>query len=151
MAETIRQQLMNAVDAALKGILKQNGYATDIGLKVYDWHTERLEDEDLPALVYRDLEETINLEGSAYTSHDRLLSLEITALTLGTTTPSEVRKMIADIEQAIRLGKDWGGLAEDTLYTGNKTEIEKEEREIGAVTLQFQIQYDTKFLNSYSQ
>src|SRR3990170_3357246 len=54
MADSIRQQIMTAIDTRLKLITITNGYETNAGNNVYEFWDIALEDDELPAIIWRD-------------------------------------------------------------------------------------------------
>src|SRR3989304_4120460 len=99
MADSIRQQIMTAIDTRLKLITVTNGYETNAGNNVYEFWDVALEDDELPAIIWRDGAEDSDL--LVNTTQDRTLTIELTLQALGLTAPAILRKLIADVEKAI--------------------------------------------------
>lgn len=118
MSDTIRQQIVDAIIGALETISTDNGFQTDVGQNVHEWFsTSFIPDEDLPALILRDLDEPIN-EGTVDSSrHLSSLHIQIEIIAAGNTSPRIYRAILGDVNRAIRSTYDpstqeWlGGLA----------------------------------------
>ncbi len=152
MADSKRQQICTAIDTRLKTILVSNGYETNLGNNVYEYWQVALEEDELPGVIWKDSAETsVPLVSD---TQDRLLTIELILQAAGSDAPKQLRKMIADIEKAIKTdgtGITWGGLAIDTdpINMSEAFEIEHKERRIGACKLNFIIKYRTGYLNPY--
>ncbi len=154
MPETIRQQIINAIDVRLKTILVSNGFKTNLGLNVFEWRVTELTEAELPALIYRDTESAVG--DSPPESFDRqrqLLDIEIDVVVSGSTAPADLRKAIGDVMVAIgstREAREWNDLAEDTIQGSESISIEHEERRVAGARLFFSIQYVSGIFNPYS-
>lgn len=154
MADSIRQQIMTALDTRMKAILTAGGYETDLGTSVFEWRTENLDDSQLPALVWRDIAAGVSDQaddGAAMGSHAHALTVEIEIITSGSTAPAAVRKMIADVYKAIGVDDTWGGLALATAPREDETEHDQAEKKIAGATIRAVIIYETLSFDPYTQ
>lgn len=122
MADSVRQIIMSAIDTRLKEILVSGGYETNIGLNVFDWRNEPLEEGDLPALIYRDVACATEITSLNHFVHR--LSINILAAVSGSTPMATIRKIIADIDEAIGKTPTWGGYALNTERISDESEIQ---------------------------
>jgi len=149
MADSIRQQIIDAVDTRLKTILVSNGYETDVGKYVDEWRAYPQELAKLPALVYRDSNATSE---STFGTHVHDLRVEIEVTASGATAPKTIRKMAADVTKAVATDLTWGGLAEDTRIEAQPQDIqiEQESKRIASTLLAFNVVYRTERFNPYA-
>ena len=145
-----RQQIVTAIDTRLKLITITNGYETNAGNNVYEFWDIALEDDELPAIIWRDGAEDSDL--LVNTTQDRTLTVELILQTLGATAPAILRKLIADVEKAILVDNTWGGLVIFTSVMNviDTFDVEHKDRRIGACRTRFTVLYRTGYLNSYS-
>lgn len=142
MADSKRQQILSAIDTRLKTIKTINGYETNLGNKIYAWKATPLDDVDLPAAEYRDIAND-HFKPAPIGSFRWALTIEIGVITAsGTTTISDIRKMIGDVYKAIGTDITWSTLAQWTEQPSDKVEIEQQEKTIGGAKIVFQIIYD---------
>jgi hypothetical protein len=141
MADTIRQQIIDAIDTQLKTILVSNGYYTDLGLTVQEWDLTPLDpDNETERLEYRDEEESrLDLTVGEQTMG---LPLAIRVLTAGDTSVRDIREMLADVAKAMYEDPTWGALASDTNQEGLAT-LDKAEAadQASGVEVRFLIEY----------
>lgn len=139
---SVRQQLVTAVEAALAGIRKTNGYATNAGATLQPWRTRMLgKDEDRPALTVRDPADVIARTTYGLDSHG--LTLEVEGATDGDATAADLRELAADLLKALGADPTWGGLAEDTALTGVRLDVVQDGIPTGMVTVTAVVQYET--------
>lgn len=142
MADSIRQQIITALDARLKTITIANGYNTDAGLHVYDWLDRALADTELDAIIYRDPSCDIN-HGLAV-AYINKVRVEIEAKTKQAgNTAERLRHILEDICAAINTDETWAGLAENSEPLENSMDIQQDEKIKGSATLQIEIEYTT--------
>lgn len=140
MADSIAQQIMNAIGTRLQGITIANGYNTNAGNNVFADRVTPLIETELPGLIYRDPEEDEEALTMGY--HQMTLKVEIEAVTYGAIAPKDVRnKLIADVKKAVRTDLTWGGLALDTRITGRSLQIEQKDHLIAGATIRLEIDY----------
>jgi len=113
MADTIRQQIIDAVDTQLQTISVANGYRTELGATVQEWDVTPLDpDSETERLEYRDEEE--GRADLTVGEHTMGLVLVVRVLTAGSTSAADIREMIADVAKAMYEDPTFGGLASDT-------------------------------------
>lgn len=142
MPDSIRQQIIDAIDTRFKAITTTNGYKTNIGVHVFDWLDRELADSELDALIYRD---TVNeiIQGTIH-DYSNQLHLEIEVKTKNaSTTAKQVRMMIEDIYKAIGTDDRWSGLAIDTQPVSETIDIQEWDKIMGSATIVVVIEYDT--------
>lgn len=147
MADTIRQQIMNAVKTRLQAITVINGYNFDLGNKVFEWKDSPFADNEMPGLIYKD----VSCDISQVEGHRCNLHIEIEIAARAGSIALDIRKMIADIYKAIKVDIQWGLLAMDTLPEGDSMMIDEGGKLIGGVSIKFIILYRTKEWDPYQK
>jgi hypothetical protein len=142
MADSIRQQIIDAVDTRFKAIKTSAGYKTNIGNHVYDWLDRDLADNELDALIYRD--KTNDIESASFSDYDNKLTLEIEVKTKsGGTTAKQVRQMIEDVYRAIGTDETWSGLSINTEPRSDAMDLGQADKIVGSGTIIVEIMYQT--------
>lgn len=137
---SLRQQIVDAIEARLRTITVANGYNTNAGQHVYVWRTVSLEDAELPALCVYDTDCAMAESGSiGYMTHE--LQVVIDAIVSGSASRTEVRKLMEDVFRAIGVDRTWGALAEHTEIQSHGINLEQAERLIGAGQVRLLITY----------
>lgn len=140
--DPVRQQIVEAIDARLKTILKKNGYFSDVGNNVFEWRESGIAAAELPALVYRDKVEEI--EGFTMLEYDHRLVVDVDVVAEpGSVGVEEVRKIIADVFAAIGTDDRWGGLALDSWPIGTEIETAEDANVITGALVRFGVSYQT--------
>ena len=147
MADTIRQRIVDAIDTRFKAIKKTGGYATDIGNHVFWWKESTLQVSDLPGMNCRDKSPEKELGCGV---EDNILPIEIEAGVSGSTTPAELRKIVADINKAIGVDETWGDLAQTTDLKEDSISLTQNENKVGLVTLTMTIEYTLVRFDDYT-
>ena len=153
MSDSIRQQIVTALDTRFKAILVANGYVTNLGEHIFEWRTTEVQEAELPALIWRDyaVSEAIPVTimgASSLTEQAIDVELDIMAQD-GPTTGATIRSLIADVQKAIGVDHTWGGLAIRTDDAGNETGRDQAGKITGSVTMRIRITYRTKLWNAY--
>lgn len=150
MADSKRQLIINAVDTRFKTILVSGGYETDLGQNVFEWRTAALPVANLPGIVLRDPECSVSSD-VAIGQHEYELKVEAEInVAEGSSTPGEIRKMIADVIKAIGVDITWGGLAQRTEPIEDTINMDQKEKIIGGALVSFLIIYRTNAWNAYT-
>ena len=147
MADTIRQRIVNAIDTRFKAILVTGGYETNIGSHVFWWKDSPMQISDLPGMNCKDNSPDKELGCGV---EDHVLPIAIEAATSGSTTPTDLRKIIADIEKAIGVDETWGGLAQATDLKEEGISIQQNENKVGLVNLTMVIEYTLVRFDAYT-
>ena len=153
-ADTIRQQIMDVLDARLKTILVANGYKTNLGQNVRQWDDEALPDPaeeptKFPAIKYRDTDDTT--EDIAVGLHLHTLPVEIEIIAVGGTAKTEMRKMIADVIQCIGADLNFSALAEDTKpISPEMFKVQQADKFFIAAKATIEIEYTSERFNAYT-
>ena len=142
MADSIRQDIIDALDARLKAIKVSGGYKTNAGLHVFDWLDRDLADTELDAIIYRD--RTDDLTPLSTRKFENRVTVEIEAKTKQASgTARRLREIIEDIYKAIGTDETFGGLARSTRPEREEIEIQQQDKISGAATLSISIVYET--------
>jgi len=143
MANTKRQQIIDAVRTRLQSITVTNGYDFNLGNHVLEWRTTMLNDNEMPGIVFRDIQ-NIKVERGPVAYFRWGLNIEINIITQGGTSITDIRKMLGDVYKAIGTDVRWGGLAILTEQPNNdEIQSEQQERKITGVSIRLQIIYDS--------
>ena len=135
---SVRQQIIDKLDSNFKLISIANDYSFDIKGHVYEWRDIPLKDEELPAIIYRDVFDSISDEDEA--EHE--LTVEVVLFAEGTASPAAVRAMIGDILKNFSLiMKDF---MQGAKHINNEMDVEHIKKRYAAVVLTFTINYRTE-------
>lgn len=140
---------MSAVDTRLKAILKTGGYETDIGANVFDWLAESLEETDLPALIYRDV--SVETEVVNFQQFVHRMAIKIMVAVQSSTPMTEIRKILADIDEAIGVDYTWGGLALFTEREGDESGVEIADKKYAGCQVSFLVTFRTLGWDDYTK
>ena len=110
MADSIRQQIVNAVKTRLATIRLSNGYETEIGAHVFEWLTQDLQASELPCVEFIDPKCQTIQHVSNVQEHDLEVWLKITGEP-GTNVAQWTRKAVADVWKMVGVDRKWSGLA----------------------------------------
>lgn len=142
MTDSIRQQIIDKVDARMKAIKTTGGYKTNLGNHVFDWLGRDLATSELDALIYRD--RTNEIDGDTLTQFGNRVRLEIEIkASSAATTAKTLRNGIEDVYKAIGTDETWSGLALCTQPVSDEIEIEHEDKIIGTARILVDIEYET--------
>ena len=141
---TIRQQIMDAIQTRFEGITVVNGYQTDIGRNISLWKDNPWEQDVDFGVDIRDPECAGSVD--AYPTHTFRLTVKATAFArAGASTADVIRdQTIADINKAIGVDTQWGGLAMNTEPPTDTILIEHRDKIIGGVEVIFVVVFRTK-------
>jgi DNA replication initiation complex subunit (GINS family) len=151
MADSVRQQIVDAFIALLTTITTVNEYETNLGLNITEWRTEDWQESDLPGCDVRDPDETTEVKGQ---HHYNTVSIELEAKVKNTAAPGVVRDVIADINKAIgTVAKTdaLGSLVTQISPVENESiDFEKKDRSFGGVLMKLNISYRIKAFKPYT-
>lgn len=161
-----RERIMDLVIARLKSILTTAGYQTNVGNNVDYWRTGSFSEEEMAdkpegALGVRDLDEIKSVEGDnrkvargiGTEKFERDIHVQVEIAKTGEQSPTDVHKIIADIETAI--GKDvrWHegakALAIGTRPRIDRSLVDQQTLKTSGVVYEFFIRYVTDAFNPY--
>lgn len=151
MADSKRQNIIDAIDTAFTAITINGGYETNLGLQIHWWRSGKLDQDELPAVIIKDLSCDIDFEDVPIGMQNNTLHIEAEVMTAsGKTTPEQLRKLQADIYDAIRVDETWGALAQRTILEGDEVVTAEDEKTIGGSLIRFAVAFRTNRLNPYS-
>lgn len=141
-----RQQIFTAVKTRFAAIQMANGYQTNIGAKLTEWHLTPKEGGELDGLDLRDETETTSLPDSRNSSlYTRQLQITaIAEVVEANDTATRARLALADIIRAIGVDPTWGGLARHTLPVEEEITVDGEGQRIGGARITFVVEYGRK-------
>lgn len=147
MADTKREEIIDALKARLEEITCEGLYRTDAGLNVTEWRVGDWGDRERPGLVLRDEDWHSTAVGPGYQTHSLHVSIECVAQ--GSGTAALVRNMAADVLQALGSDTTLGGLAIQLMPLGSSADgrhqfvVGKATRTEAAALLRFIVIYRT--------
>lgn len=137
-----RQQITDKLKTMLQDIKIANGYNSDLGNNVFEWRLFPFQEDNLPAIEYRDID--CEIESPPARRHDHKLAIDIEIITAsGSTTPETIRKMIEDVHKAIGKNAFFDKLAIKTGPVSNSIQMEQDNKIIAGALLKFSITYAT--------
>lgn len=139
MANT-RQSIVDALDTRLKTITTTNGYSAN--LNVYEWLVTPLEETDLPAVIFRDLEDDIDTDEIG-TRRDHTLTIEMDVAASSSSSPDTVRELCRDILTAIGTDKTFGGLVYDVDPTTVSLDVNEADQRLSGGQIVIEVRYKT--------
>ena len=136
---SVRQQIIDKLDTNFNLISIAENYSFDIDGHVYEWRDLPLKDEELPAIIYRDVFDNI----SDVDEQEHELTVEVALFAVGTASPAAVRSMIADILTNFKL------IIHEDFVTGarhinNEMEVEHLKKRYAAAVLTFTVTFYTE-------
>lgn len=142
MTDSIRQQIIDKVDARLKLILTTGGYKTNAGAHVYDWLNYDQAKAQLPSITYRDPE---NLKTAADTKNwDNDMTMELEArAAAGVDAVEDLREIVEDIYKAIGTDEKWSELAKKTIPVSEEMDVKQGDQKIALAKVTIRIKYTT--------
>jgi hypothetical protein len=139
MADSKRQQIIEAIDTRLKTILTTGGYHSNIGQHVFEWKTSPFSDEQEPGVTYRDVSNNREAEGAVNKFRWRL-TVEIEVVSQ--TTAETMRLMIADVLKAVGVDHTWGALAQRSGQPDTEMIVEQTDKIVTGAKITLPITYD---------
>lgn len=152
MPDSIREQVVQALETLLGTITKTNGYLTNVGNKIYRGTDRPLEISELPGAVMVEGQESSDQEVTIGKNH-HYLNISVEARTTYTDTENYQQvagKMLADIIKVVGTDPTLGGLAIDISNQGNIVDRPEAEAQIAAVDISLLVHYRTDHLDPYS-
>lgn len=134
MAQTIRQQLIEAVEARLGTVAAFQG-------RIYPWRRTPLSLAEVPCAVILDRDAAVRYEGVEMGKGEHLLTIDIEGYAKGSTTAVQARSMLGDIVAAVWQDPRWGGLARWTTIDSHELALEHAEEIVGGIKVQITITY----------
>jgi len=136
------QTIVDNVVTQLKTILISGGYHTDLGNNVFEWKSNKIDENELPAAIVRDVSDDVPVdEFMGIDDHTMNLEVEIVAKPADSTT--EIRKMIADVINAAGKDETWTDQAHRTHLIGHEKMRDQSERLMTGAIVRFQVNYRT--------
>lgn len=142
MTDSIRQQIIDKIDARFKSIKATSGYKTNIGAHVFDWLDRDLEGRDLPSLTYKDPQNDKSSATTKIWNNELTIEIDLHSAS-GATSTYSVREMAEDVYKAIGTDETWSGLAKKTNPVSDITEVEQLDRRVARATIVIRITYET--------
>lgn len=142
---SIRQQLVGKLTTRLAEIRVTNGYATDIGAKVYPWRSAPMDAGSCPGIIFADEAADTTADDVAIGRWEHRLKVTVGVFVRGTTAASVARSALEDVVKAVYRtgGEYWDGIANYTELTAHEINLAQEGEIICACQASFAITYTT--------
>lgn len=149
-AKTVRQQLVEKVQARFGAITIANGYQTDIGERVFRCRPVAPTDKEAEAgaLNIWDLVEESKPALSFVYEHK--LTFDTYIAKVGSGVDEFIRNVIGDLAKAVAVDERWDGLAIRSEMGKSEYEIDQDKRLTGTVKFSFSIIYRTEGWDFYN-
>lgn len=147
MADSIRQQIIDAFAARLQTITTGNGYETNLGSNITQYRTEDWQESELPGGDITEGEESIVASG---TDHIFTLPLSLAIKVSGAASIADVRKVIADVTKAIGVSKFSNLIETMTPVSNEEPDFDKRDKLFGGITMNFEVNYRTRAFDPYN-
>lgn len=149
MSDSIRQQIVDAIQLRLGTIMQGQSFTLPDGLYVcqnsiagvYPWRKTPFSTREVPAIEFWDASAEVSPSESSRQEHELHIGLQI--LVAEKTPASTARSILADVTACIGSDARWGGLARWTNITGHGLVVEKAGDVIAAAQLSFTVIYRT--------
>lgn len=145
---SVRQNIISALIAALEGITIENGYNTDAGNNVAEWKTYDSDPaEDGDTIVVHDIRCEPSTDAESESDDNardydfKKLTVNIILLTCGKDAPQTLRLMIDDVCKAIGSDDSFGGIADNTEWINDQTDVDKKSKTYGGTLYALAISY----------
>ena len=149
MTDSVRQEVVTALDTLFKTITTANSYNTNLGNNVSWWRSRPLQASELPALCLKDTNENRVV---AIGQWEHLLTIEAEILVNASDDGDSMRQAAADVIKVLGTSLTLGGIAEDIRPPGSMESVDVEQdslRMFGAL-MSFQVEYYTNPWDPYS-
>ena len=156
MADSVQEQIVKKIVAALSRITTANGYSNTI-LSVQRYNLSGVETSVVPTIVVKEGECTVELDGSIYPSIRRRMELVIIPITrhdevADPRSSGEIlNSLVADVERCVATNRTWDGLATQTdppHYL--ETELDASEPHLSK-GVRFEVSYEHVRTDPYAQ
>lgn len=135
---TKRQQIVDAIETALKGVAAFGG-------RVYPWLRVDLPVASLPALAVYDT--TANHDksviGIGSVGLETVLDVTVEILASGKTSAAQTRNYMGDVQAAMVADPIFGGLVEETLLSSSDLDLAQEGNVVAAGRMTYTVRYRT--------
>ena len=147
MATPKRESVMTAFKNLLRTIMPVNGYSFDVSQNVYDWREAPISSTECPAIICRDIVETIFV---AVGLHLHNLKVQMELILMEGVTPAQMRQFIADVTYCLGQHLTLDALVSDIRpIEGEDIVIEQHENKIGFARMSVIVEYTTEPWNPY--
>lgn len=136
---SVRQQIIDKLDTNFNLISIAENYSFDIDGHVYEWRDLALNDNELPAIIYRDVFDGTSDEDE----QEHELTVEVVLFAVGTASPAAVRAMIVDILTNFKLIMQ-ENFVSGARHINNEMDVEHIKKRYAAAVLTFTVTYYTE-------
>lgn len=140
-----RQTMMAALKTQLETITTANGYNTNLGASIYEWRGYPADTSDMPLAIMRDNEHKVE---NGYHEHNHELSVDVEIIASGSSVVSEMRKMLADVYDALGGGITLGNCVYSIDYNGDSLVLVHEEQKIMSGTVALVLRFKSGAFDS---
>jgi hypothetical protein len=133
---SIRQDIVDQIDTNLKAISTANGYSFDINGNVFEWLATPMDENNLPAIIFRDTVDSIDPEDE----QEHNLEFEVVLVDKGNASTASVRNKMQDILTAFHLIRNEDDVAGVT-HLDNEMEVDHIKKRFAAAFMRFSVNY----------
>lgn len=149
--DSVRQQIVDALDTLFKRLLRTIGYETNLGANVFWWRATPLQLSELNAILAEDtVEQTVAAIGEHL--HTLTINLELWLRPASRTDAGEeARQAVADLYRAIGIDTTLGAIAQDVSPPRGVETVRAEQEGVRCFVIRtaFQVEYVTLPFNPF--
>lgn len=146
---TIREQIVASIIGYLSQIKKTNGYQTDLGARVEQWHHQQLGDQKMPMIAVLDGEDAIQYSSG---THDHRMTVEIVcfAASKGTDINNTMRTYLADLYRCVGIIAESDGKFYDIVINADSFEFGVGAQCFATATINCSVSFNTRPFDAYT-
>lgn len=145
--QSIRQQIVDALETRMQSILTTGGYNTDIGTNVFIHRATPMQESEIPGMNITE-QERVTQDTVGEELHE--MSVSLLVVEDGEASVSTLRDIEADLVYALGQDRTFGGLAQDTgTVSVSAAEVRVGDRVVAGAQATFTIEYTTENMNPY--
>jgi hypothetical protein len=146
MADSKRQDIIDALDTLLKTIKTTAGYETNLGSNVKEFDETAMNESESPKCIHRDMGQISAEQDFDSWIHDLTIMLDLEVVG----SIATMRKCIADVTKALGSDNTLGGLAIKIKPPTDQIGAEHKEKFIVGAIMKFVVRYETASWNPYA-
>ncbi len=149
MADTKRQDIVDAIKTLLETILIANAYETNLGSNILEWE-DNLPDENLPAASFSDTNDEIGNGEPSVDQEGHNLTVEVTGKAQEVGRPLLVaRQAMGDVIKAFGSDRTLGGLVTYIYLTSQALDKDHKENVISSFNVVVNVFYESNQLDPF--
>lgn len=146
MADSKRQDIIDALDTLLKTIKTTAGYQTNLGSNVKEYDETAMNESESPKCIHRDMGQVSTEEDFDSWIHDLTIMLDIEVVG----SIATMRQCLADVMKAFGSDKTLGGKAIKIKPPTDQIGAEHKDKFVVGAIMKFVIRYETNSWDPYA-